>query len=244
MNKYLSGFLLLLFTFSIACNTTYKASTVQYNNYRIQRTINDNAVSSLVKLYGDSVNKKMDVVIGENESMLERKRQGNTLGYFIADAYLEMAKKKMDPFVDVAFMNSGGIRLPELPAGPITQGKVFELMPFDNLMTLVKMKGSALKQYLDTLASTEGIIQSGLSVQVANRVVQQIMVGNKPIDLDADYTIVHSDYVVINTSLLKNMVKTTNGYLLRDAIIDYIKSFDAAGKKVTVSNTDRVVYVN
>jgi hypothetical protein len=31
-------------------------------------------------------------------------------------------------------MNSGGIRLPEMPAGAITQGKIFELMPFDNLM--------------------------------------------------------------------------------------------------------------
>ena len=186
----------------------------------------------------------MNVVIGYNETKLEKKRQGNTLGFFMTDAYLEMARRKVDPKVDAAFMNSGGIRLPEIPAGPVTQGKIFELMPFDNLMVILKVKGSLLKQYLDTLAATEGVIESGMTMQVVDKSVQQVMIGGKPLDVNADYAIAHSDYVVMNSGLLKNIKRSTNGYLLRDALLDYVRSFNSQNKKVVVTNTDRISYVN
>jgi 2',3'-cyclic-nucleotide 2'-phosphodiesterase (5'-nucleotidase family) len=237
--------LLIAIFIAVACNTSYRAGSVQYSSYRIQQTHEGTkSISTIVKPYSDSVNKLMNVVIGHNETKLEKKRQGNTLGFFITDAYLEMARQKVDPKVDAAFMNSGGIRLPEMAAGVITQGKIFELMPFDNLMVLLNMKGSLLKQYLDTLAATEGVIEAGISMQIVNKTAQQVMIGNKPLDVNADYTIVHSDYVVMNTGLLKNMKRNTNGYLLRDAIIDYVKLINGQNKKITVTNIDRVSYVN
>lgn len=237
--------LLVALIFAISCNTSYQAQHVQYSSYKVgQNSDGSSSLTSLIKPYSDSVSKLMTVVIGVNESTLERKRQGNLLGYFITDAYLEMAKQKVSKSVDAAFMNSGGIRLPELPAGNITQGKIYELMPFDNLMVLLKMKGSLLKQYLDTLADNDGVITSGITMSIQNKTAQNIMVGGKPLDLNADYTIAHSDYVVINSSLLKNIDRTTNGYLLRDAIIDYVKFINGQGKKINVANRDRITYVN
>jgi hypothetical protein len=70
------------------------------------------------------------------------------------------------------------------------------------------------------------------------------MVAGKPLDLNADYTIVHSDYVVMNSNLLKNINRAANGYLLRDAIIDYVKFINGQGNKITVSDIDRISYVN
>jgi 2',3'-cyclic-nucleotide 2'-phosphodiesterase (5'-nucleotidase family) len=236
--------LLVAVLFAVSCNTTYKAESVHYSNYRVQQSTSSNALTAIMRPYADTVNTLMNVVIGYNEAQLEKKKPGNTLGYFITDSYLEMARQKIDRSIDAAFMNSGGIRLPDLPAGPITQGKLYELMPFDNLMVILKMKGSLLKQYLDTLAVTEGIIESGITMQVANKIPQQILVAGKPIDPDADYTIVHSDYVATNTELLKNIARKTTGYLLRDAIIDYVKYHNSQGKKIRVLNTDRVIYVN
>ena len=186
----------------------------------------------------------MNVVIGFNETQLERKKQGNTLGYFITDAYLEMARQKMDAKIDIAFMNTGGVRLPDLPAGPLTQGKMYELMPFDNQMVSLKIKGNILKEYLDVLAADDGVIESGMTLQIVNKTARQIMIGGKPLSPDAEYRIVHSDYVVMNTGLLKNIDRTTNGYLLRDALIDYVKMTNSNGKKVKVLNTDRITYVN
>ena len=245
MIKFHSNPLLIAIFFAVACNTSYKAENVQYSNYRIQQyDQGSKSLATILKPYSDSVNKLMNVVIGYNETVLEKKRQGNTLGFFITDAYLEMAKQKVDPKVDAAFMNSGGIRLPEMSAGPVTQGKIFELMPFDNLMVILKVKGSLLRQYLDTLAANEGVIESGMTMQIVNKTVQQVMVGGKPLDLNADYIIAHSDYVVMNSGLLKNIKRNTNGYLLRDAILDYVKFLHGQNKKVKVTNTDRIGYVN
>lgn len=236
--------LLVAILFAVSCNTTYKAERVQYSNYRVQQSPSFNFITALMRPYADSVKKLVELVIGYNETQLERKRQGNTLGYFIADAYLEMARQKVDPNIDAAFMNSGGIRLPDLAAGPVTQGKLYELMPFDNLMVILQMKGILLRQYLDTLAATEGVIESGMTMQIVNKTAQQVLIGGEPLDLNADYTIVHSDYVAINTGLLKTIDRRTTSYLLRDAIIDYVKFNNNQGKKIQVLNTNRVSYVN
>jgi len=244
--KYSPSHPLLIATFfALSCSSSYKTEKIQYSNYRIQQTaVESSSLTPIIKPYADSVNKLMNAVIGYNEKSLERKKQGNTLGFFIADAYLEMARQKVNPKVDAAFMNYGGIRLPELPEGVITRGKIYELMPFDNLMVLLKVKGSQLKQYLDTLAAGEGVVESGITMQIADKTVQQVMIGGKPLDLNADYTIAHSDYVAMNSSLLKNIDRKTNGYLLRDAIIDYIRFINGQNKKISVSNIDRVSYVN
>ncbi len=81
-------------------------------------------------------------------------------------------------------------------------------------------------------------------MQIINRTAQQVLVGGKPLEMNAEYTIVNSDYVVNNSGLLKNLPRITNGYLLRDAIIDYVKFNASQGKKIKVSNTDRIIYVN
>ncbi len=236
---------LIAIFFALSCNTSYKAENLHYSNYRIQQSfVESKLLTPIIKPYSDSINKLMNVVVGYNESQLEKKRQQNTLGFFMTDAFLEMARRKVDAKVDAAFMNSGGIRLPDLPVGAVTQGKVYELMPFDNLMVLLKVKGSLLKEYLDTLAVNDGIIESGMTMQIVNKIAQQVMVGGKPLDLNADYIIAHSDYVASNSNLLKGLHRNTNGYLLRDAILDYIKLNHSIGKKIMVNHPDRISYVN
>lgn len=236
--------LLVAIFFAVSCSTSYKTENAQYSYYRIQQyDEGSKSLATIVRPYSDSVNKLMNVVIGYNAAQLEKKIERNTLGFFMTDAYLEMAKQKFDTKVDAAFMNSGGIRLPEIPVGAVTQGKLFELMPFDNLMVLLKVKGRLLKQYLDTLAANEGVIESGITMKIVNKAVQEVFVGGEPLDLDVDYTIVHSDYVAMNSGLLKNINRTTNGYLLRDALIDYAKLINSQNKKITVTNIERVSYV-
>jgi len=244
MKKFLNLSILFTLLFFVSCNPTYKASSVQYSNYRIQQTSNSsNPVNNLIKPYSDSVNLSMNDVLGTNESLLEKKAGKSTLGYFMADAFLFMAKQKFSTHVDVAFINHGGIRLNELTPGNVTRGKLFELMPFDNLLVLQKIKGRILKQYLDSLAKDVAVNLSGITMSVSNKITKNILIGDKPLDENGDYSMANSEYNINNSELLKAIPFQNIGYLQRDAIIDYVLQLSRQGKKIVVENTNRVNYV-
>ena len=184
----------------------------------------------------------MNDVIGDNDIMLEKKQGDCTLGYFMTDAFLYMAKQKFNTDVDAAFLNHGGIRLNEMPPGKITRGKLFELMPFDNLLLLQKVKGKILKQYIDTLALDAAINQSGLSINISGKKVKEIMVGNLPLDENREYTIANSDYNINSSSLLRALPIQNIGYLQRNALLEYVWKLSGQGKKIVVEKTNRVTY--
>jgi 2',3'-cyclic-nucleotide 2'-phosphodiesterase (5'-nucleotidase family) len=128
-------------SFILSCHTSFQSQSLQYKSYRVSGTEQDPGLLSMMKPYSDSVNKNMNDVVGIVEKTLEKKTPEGTLGNFMADAFLVMAKEKYNTQVDASFMNSGGIRLNQLPAGIITRAKIFELMPFDNLLVLQKVSG-------------------------------------------------------------------------------------------------------
>jgi 5'-nucleotidase len=63
------------------------------------------------------------------------------LGNLVTDAYLAAV-----PNADIAVNNSGGGLRADLPAGPVTFGGVFEVMPFDNLLVTIRLTGRELRQ--------------------------------------------------------------------------------------------------
>ena len=85
-------------------------------------------MGSVMKPYSDSVNKSMNDILGIADITLEKKSPEGTLGNFMVDAFYTMAREKHNMAVDVAFINYGGIRLTQLPAGNVTRGKIFEMM--------------------------------------------------------------------------------------------------------------------
>lgn len=240
-----SNFLLILFALflHVSCNPSFRSASAQYSNYRIQQSGNAHtAFYEMIKPYSDSINKSMNDVLGENATLLEKKPKKSELGYFMADAFLYMAKERFNSNVDVAFINHGGIRLNELTPGKVTRGKIFELMPFDNLLVLQKVNGKILKQYLDTLAQGDAVNLSGISMTISGRKSKNIMVGERPLDENTDYILANSDYNINNSEILRSLPMQNIGYLQRDAIIDYVIMFSQNGKKISVENNNRVVY--
>jgi 5'-nucleotidase len=86
------------------------------------------------------------------------------LGNLIADAMREAAH------ADVAVMNPGGIRA-DLPAGPLSFGHVYEVLPFDNTVAVLQLSGAELRRLLELAhASDRGAIfaVSGLELTLAH----------------------------------------------------------------------------
>jgi 2',3'-cyclic-nucleotide 2'-phosphodiesterase (5'-nucleotidase family) len=236
-----SVLLVLLFG---ACNPVYQTESAIYSNYRISSgNAKDAAVVTLLQPYADSVNKSMNDVIGVNELNLEKKQPEGSLGNFMADALLYTARQKFNTNVDVAAVNFGGVRLTQLPAGNITRGKIYELMPFDNLLVLQQMKGAVLQQFLDHTAMRGGWPLAGVTFQIKEKKAVNVLVGGKPLNPAADYVMANSDYVANGgdeSNVLKTIPQQNIGYLMRDALIDYVVSQTRQGKTIAVKEENRI----
>lgn len=246
MKRYPTSVFLILSIalLSASCNTTYKAQSLQYKSYRInQQAKADTGAVSFLAPYSKQVNETMNGVIGVADKSLDRTQPESTLGNFMADAFLEMAKQKYGTHVDLAFVNYGGIRLTQLAAGNVTTGKIFELMPFDNLLVLQKVKGDVLQQVFDIMADRGGWPVAGATMQIKDKKAVNITIGGNPLDYTATYTIANSDFIANggdNANMLRPIPQITNGYLMRDAILDYIKWLKAQGRNISASIEKRV----
>lgn len=183
------------------------------------------AIKEMLKPYTDSVGKSMNMVLGTLTEQLSKSWPGCSLGYFMTDAYMEGATKKFGRKVDVAAMNYGGIRLNSMEPGPISKGKLFELMPFDNLMVLLEVDGAKLQAFLDHIAARGGWPVSGATFTIENKKAVKVLVGGKPIDASAKYILATSDYVAgggDESNVLRGVPQLNMGYLQRDALIEYV----------------------
>lgn len=222
------------------CSPVYQSTNVTYNGYSIQKYAADSSLVALLKPYSDSVNNSMNIVIARLAHEVEKKSPEGTLGNLMADGMKIMGEKYYGVTIDAAFINSGGVRLQGLPAGNITRGKVFELMPFDNIIILQKLTGAVLQEFLDDIAGKGGWPVSGISMQIKDKKAINVMVGGKPLDLNATYTIANSDYIANSTEMLKSIPQINNGSLVRDALLDYFSSFTKAGKEISVQLQNRM----
>lgn len=243
-----ASYIFLLFTFLFfSCAAIYQPQQVSYKNYRISNSNEaNNRVHQILRPYSDSVNKTMNEVIGRTSQSLEKKQPESTLGNFMADAVLAMAVANYDTKVDAAFINYGGIRLNQVAAGEITRGKIFELMPFDNVLILQKIRGDVLQQFLDLVAGKGGWPVAGLSMKIKDKKAVDVVINGKPLDPSVIYTIANADYVANggdDADMLRVIPQHSNGYLVRDAIIDYIKNRKREGKDISATIENRVIYV-
>lgn len=231
-----------------ACQRHYTPQSVEYSGYNINvKDSSGKNVQEFLEPYKDSVWKLMDKVVGRLDSTLKNSTPDGTLGNFMADAYLAMAKQKFNPNAVMSFMNIGGIRLGSIPAGPVKRGKIYEVMPFDNEMYIVEVPGNVLREYLDAIAGDRGGGVAGIRFQIADKKAVNISIDGKPLDTNATYVMVNSDYVVNGGggfNGLKDLKKERTGYLLRNAILDYIAAYTARNQPIAIPDDKRITSAN
>jgi 2',3'-cyclic-nucleotide 2'-phosphodiesterase (5'-nucleotidase family) len=242
MRSFLTLLLMLLLS---GCHRAYQPTAMQYAGYDVRDISPDSAVLGLLAPYREKVGAVMDDPVGELPVNLVKALPDGTLGNFMADAFLAMAREKFAPAADFAYMNHGGIRLNQVQAGPLRRGTVYEVMPFDNQVVVVPVSGSLVQQFLDHIAAEGGGGIAGLTMRINNKKAVDINIQGKPLDTARTYLMVNSDYVVNGGGRFEGFralsVQQT-GYLLRDAILDYCKGFRSRGEKLPVSTEKRILH--
>jgi 2',3'-cyclic-nucleotide 2'-phosphodiesterase (5'-nucleotidase family) len=173
----------------------------------------------------------MDDVIGVADVYLSRMGSDtqNRIGNFVCDAILEFAE------ADFAFVNLGGLRA-EIAQGAITYRDIYNVMPFDNMLTVLEVDGVTLKNILETrVAGTRaGLYVSGITMVYSRRRddfdrVTKLHVGGEPWQADKIYRVATSDFLVEGNAGLTLLTQIPEEQIiryetnLRDAIVDYIR---------------------
>ena len=111
-----------------------------------------------------------------------------------SDALWEAAKQHYEGQVDIAIVNMGGMRC-AWPKGPITRGNVFELMPFDNRLVVLTLKGSDIIELCESFARYGGQGVAGMRVKIVDGQLADVQVGGQAVQPEALYHVATSDYL-------------------------------------------------
>lgn len=245
MKVLFSVFLIFNFYFLISGCKPYQVADYSANKFSMKADYPvDSAMWKYLIPFRDSLNKTMQIVIGKSDSVLTKQQPEGTLGNFVADALLIQSRKELNAEIDFSIVNNGGIRIPSLPAGEITMGKIFELMPFDNAIALMEVRGKIVQQLVNKAAAKGGWPVAGMQYMIYKGTAEQIYINGKKLDTLATYHFVCSDYIANggdDCAFLNSEKKIMSPILFRNLLINYILSLTAEGKTISEKLEQRVV---
>ncbi len=212
-------------------------------------TISDTIVaepkmSNFILGYKGRLDSVMNEIVGTTEVPLSKAQPESTMGNFAADAQLE-AGKKLDNLSTISVVNYGCIRIPFVAKGNITKGKIYEIMPFDNMVTIIEIPGAVLQTFCDHMAARKGWPVSGLSYVIKDGKATDVKVGSVAIKDNAVYKLVTSDYIANGgdeCEFLVPLKKYPSTVFLRDAMIDKVRRDSQGGKGLHPKLENRVTY--
>jgi 2',3'-cyclic-nucleotide 2'-phosphodiesterase (5'-nucleotidase family) len=244
---YIERYLFVAFLFlSFSCATPRQQITGTKASFKvIDSTVTPDAkMTALLAPYKKEMDSVMNETIAHSDMPLSKAQPESTLGNFMADVQLEYVRRK-NPAVKVSILNYGGIRLPYLAAGAIPKGKIYEIMPFDNMLTIVDIPGKVLKQLCNQIASYGGWPVSGIRFQIKGKEAVDILVNNEAINDHIIYPTVLPDYVANggdNCDFLVGCKKEYLNVLTRDILIAYLRNLEANNQQLHVNLDKRISY--
>jgi len=245
MNRLLSlVFGLSLFATACSYNHFVKNSSQFYASEKL--TESDAKIDSLIAPYKNQVDVEMSKVIGQCSTLMNKEQPESALGNWSADAVAEMTAFYTKKEVDFAVLNYGGLRIGSLAAGSITKGKIFELMPFDNMLVLVEMKGRELDALFKYLVTKGGwpLSKSMRLVAGKDATIRTVSINGQNIVHDKIYQVATIDYLANggdNCDFFVGKAQKSTGVLLRNAVIEYVENQTKNEKTINAAKEGRLV---
>lgn len=205
----------------------------------------DSEVEKMVAVYAPKV-RELDTVVGRLKGELRKGGTGaGSLGNFVTDGMRWQAGVKSGKPIDVAFMNSGGMRRNTIAEGELRARDIFELLPFENALITVDLTGAQLKTLLNMIL-TSNESQSGARIvyrqnadkqNEAQSIKLRTTAGEREIDPAGTYTVVTIDYLYNVGGPRYGILKEGKnmkalGITLRDGLMNYVKAETAAGRDI------------
>jgi 2',3'-cyclic-nucleotide 2'-phosphodiesterase (5'-nucleotidase family) len=229
----------LTFFFSASCaKQSYYVSKIEGKRITItDKETQNQQIENYIKPYREHINKDLDSVLAYCPETLDKNdgKWQSTIGNLMADVTLQRgnlvfkAREKKD--IDLCILNSGGIRA-ILPKGNVTSRTAFEIMPFENSLVVIALKGEQIFELVDYFIATQKPHPlSGITFTIGkDKLAKNILVQGKPIEKDTIYYVATNDYLSNGGDNMnffkKGIQKYDLDYKLRNILIDYFKEVD------------------
>ncbi|MBS7232695.1 5'-nucleotidase C-terminal domain-containing protein [Flavobacterium psychroterrae] len=239
-NGFLKPFVIFLTLFFIT-----SCSQKNYNLTKIegkQLPINEKgaetpSIEKFIKPYRDHINKDLDSVLAYCPETLDKStgKWQTSIGNLLADVCVERGnivfKSREKKTIDLCLLNHGGIRA-ILPKGNVTTRTAFEIMPFENNLVVIGLKGEQILEitsYIIKVQKAQPL--SGMTFTIAkDNTAKNILIQGKPLDLNKVYYVATNDYLANGGDSMsffaKGVEKFDLNYKLRNVLIDYFKQVD------------------
>jgi len=242
----------LIITFSLllfGCKTSYEIVKIEGKQIGVSDpTAEQPELENFIKPYREHINKDLDSVLAFCPETLDKSKgewQTN-IGNFMADVCLsgsnKIFSKRYNKSIDLCLLNHGGIRS-IIPKGNVTTRTAFEVMPFENNMVVIALKGSQINELVaHIIKEKKPHPLSGMKLILdRNLLVKSIMIQDKELDLNAIYYVATSDYLANGGDNMQFFL-TNEGvfdldYKIRNILIDYFKEVNT----VEASSVPRII---
>ena len=146
-----------------------------------------------------------------------------------SDALLTKARQLYPGRVDMAVVNIGGMRC-EWAAGDITRNDVFQLMPFDNELVVLTLRGEDILELCQVFAEDYGQGVAGLRMSAEDKQLIDAQIDGKEIEPEAYYTVATSDYLSGGTDHMTPLTHYVEIWrserLIRDLYLEAVEEQD------------------
>ncbi|MDR0685853.1 MAG: 5'-nucleotidase C-terminal domain-containing protein [Dysgonamonadaceae bacterium] len=229
----------------ISC-TNYEIKEIQVSRISVDSSLNtplNTPVQILIDSFKNIMDAKINEEIGVAEHYIPNGKPQSPLGNLTADAMLDFGNKTFKK-IDFALTNIGGIRN-TIDQGPITIGKMYEIFPFENKITIVEINGKSINKLFASIAEKGGEgLSKNVELIIKNNKTESLKINGKPIVDNKTYRILTSDYLAQGndgmTALTEAINITESNTQIRDLMIEHIKRLTAENRKIKSTLDNRI----
>lgn len=230
--------ILSLICLFFSCKQEYHLNKIEGKQIPVSDSIALNTeIDKFIKPFRDNLEKDMSKVLSYSPKTYHKKDGdfntaiGNLMAHIVLEESNPIFKQRTGKNIDMVLLNHGGIRAP-INKGNITTETAFQVMPFENSIVVVALKGQqidSLVHYLSKAKKAHPIEGLNLTIDKDYNVIK-VLINNQNIDKNKTYFVATNDYLYNggdNMSFFKtNDTVCSLDYKIRNAMIDYFKKVD------------------
>lgn len=186
-------------------------------------------VEAMIAPYRAQLEDQLAEVLGHAQGGFAKDDPEGTLDNLVADALLEVAREMAAGPVHVSLINEGGLRVP-IAAGPIRMRHAYELLPFENFVTVLSLSGTQMERLADEIAAANGEPIAGWTMELDGDDAIEVRVAGEPIDPGGTYRLATVDYLVNGGGTWSVLWEARPedredlGILIRDVFVQYLRT--------------------